>query len=449
MRLLQEKEFANEKVIFTDIYGISSDYIYVCGYSGKDTLVFKINAQDLEDYEYQRIKNIMPNQIIRYSGFDGYDIRVIGSERTFGYATLINLNEKDLSDYETVGFSRKGGWSIIHPSGSGFFSGCVVCGCHDSYLIAYDTQSQGIVLDKQYGGGGGHIRFLTETKDYLLLGVPAVTSTEGCIYAVSKSDPDSYYSYLSSQFFSLGYFACGEKNERYAYFSSYTSPARIFRFDNDNPLTPPLYITLPATGMGLEDLAMGVFLDYYQNTPWCVCVGGEVYGYGDTLWTWDTDWSGSIYLYWLYFSQDYKGVISCGFSPHDVGMSHTNSVMWFVHDIYKNYGGITMWEKPLSALKTDKVDVCIEYDAGLSFDLVAAFGEYNYESDTFSVTDDEHAYMTAPSGKQEKCLTVPLSADGWRDVGVFAGRGYDSESHTFSEIYDRIISSILIVARNS
>jgi len=447
MRLLQEKEFANEKVIFTDIYGISSDYIYVCGYSGKDTLIFKINAQDLEDYEYQIIKNIMPNQIIYYSGFDGYDIRVIGSERTFGYATLINLNERDLSDYETVGFSRKGGWSIIAPSG-GFFDGCVVCGCHDAYLIAYDTWSQGIVLDKQYGGGGGHIRFLTETKDYLLLGVPAVTSTEGYIYAVSKSDPDIYYSYPSPLFFSLGYFACGEKNERCAYFSSYTSPARIFRFDNDDP-SSIRYITLPSTGIGLENLAAGIFLDYYQNTPWCICVGGEVYGYGDTLWTWDSDWSGDIYLYWMYFSPDYKSIISCGFSPHDFETSHTNGVMWFAHDIYKNYGGITMWEKPLSVLKTDEVDVCIEYNAGSSFDLVAAFGEYDHESDTFLVTDDEHAYMAAPSGKKEKWLTVPLSADGWRDVGIFAGKDYDPRSHTFSEIYDRIISPLLIVARNS
>ena len=95
MRLLQEKEFKDEEATITGLYAISSDYIYACAISGSDTLVFKINAKDLSDYEYKRIADIYPNQIIYYSGFDGYDIRVIGSEKTFSYATLINLNEKD------------------------------------------------------------------------------------------------------------------------------------------------------------------------------------------------------------------------------------------------------------------------------------------------------------------------------------------------------------------
>ena len=446
MRLLQEKEFKDEKAILTSLYAVSSDYIYACAASGNDALVFKINAKDLSDYEYKKITGIYPNQIIYYSGFDGYDIRVIGSEKTFEYATLINLNKDDLDDCETVGFTRKGGYSILAPSG-GIFDGCLACGCYDSYLVVYDTSDGSIALDKQYGGGGGWIQFLTETKNWLILGAPAVTSTEGRIYVVHKPDPDTYYQYTSELFYSLGSSACSEKNLECAYFATDTYPAYIFRVNNDDP-SSPLYISLPTTNYGFENRATGVFLDYYQNTPWCVCIGGYP-DYGDSFWTWDSDWSGgSITLYLWVLPKDYKNIIGCGFSPHDFDISSTYSVRWFAHSVYKDYGGITMWENPLSVLSTDKIEVCAEYDANVSFDLVAAFGDYNVDTGEFGVK--EFAHTTAPSGQnKEKCLTVSLSDKGWRDVGVFAGKNFDSQNFTFEELYSAIISTNLIVARES
>jgi len=445
MRFLQEKEFKDEGATITGLYAISSDYIYACAISGSDTLVFKINAKDLSDYEYKRITGIYPNQIIYYSGFDGYDIRVIGSEKTFSYATLINLNEKDLSDCETVGFTRKGGWSILAPSG-GVFDGCVVCGCNDTYLIAYDTHD-GSIREWQYEGGGA-IRFLTETKDWLILGVPAVTETEGRVYVVDKKDPEAYYRYTSELFFSLGYSACSEKDLKYAYFVTCTYPTYIWRVNNDDP-SNPLYTPLPSTGHGFENRAMGIYLDWYQNTPWCVCIGGYP-DYGDCFWTWDSDWyAGAPVTFYLWvLPKDYKNIIGCGFSPHDFDISSTYSVRWFAHSVYKDYGGITMWENPLSVLSTDKIEVCAEYDAVISFDLVAAFGDYNIDTEEFSVKEFEHT--TAPSGQnKKKCLTVSLSDKGWRDVGVFAGKNFDPQNFTFEELYSGIISTNLIVARKS
>jgi len=444
MRLLQEKEFKDEKAILTSLYAISSDYIYACAASNSDALVFKINAKDLSDYEYKKITGIYPNQIIYYSGFDGYDIRVIGSEKTFEYATLINLNEKDLSDYETVGFTRKGGWSVLAPSG-GVFDGCVVCGCSDAYLIAYDTYD-GSLREWQYDGGGA-IRFLTETKDWLIIGVPAVTATEGRVYVIDKNNPNEGYRFTSELFYSLGYHACSERDLKHAYFATSTYPAYIFRVDNDNPSNLS-YFPLPSTGYGFENRATGVFLDWYQNTPWCVTIGGHP-DYGDCFWTWDSDWSaGSIDVYLWALPKDYKGVVGCGFSPHDIEDSNTYSVRWLAHQVYKDYGGITMWENQLSVLSTDKIEVCVEYDAGVSFDLVAAFGDYDIDTGDFSVK--EFAYTTAPSGQdKEKCLTVSLSDNGWRDVGVLAGKDFDPQNLTFSKVYSGIISTNLIIARKS
>jgi len=446
MRLLQEIEFTSEKAILTSLHAIGPDYIYACAISGSDALVFKINSEDLSDYDYQKITDVYPNQITYYSGPDGYDIRVIGSEKTFGYATLINLSEKDLSDYETVGFARKGGWSILAPSG-GVFNKCLVCGCDDSYLITYDTQSQSVVSEVQYGGGGGWIQFLTETKDWLILGAPAVTATEGRIYVVHKQDPSTYYTYTSTLFYSLGFFACSEENLESAYFATDTYPAYIWRVYNDAPENPS-YIPLPTTGYGFENRATGVFLDYYQNTPWCVCIGGYP-NYGDCFWTWDSDWSGgSITVYLWALPKDYKNIIGCGFSPHNFDISSTYSLRWFAHSVYKNYGGITMWENPLSVLSTDGVEVCAEYDASTSFDLVAALGYYDPTNEVFAVQEFEYM-MASPGQSVVECQTVSLSDNGWRDVGVFAVKDFDPLNFTYSELYSAIISSNLIVARKS
>ena len=107
-----------------------------------------------------------------------------------------------------------------------------------------------------------------------------------------------------------------------------------------------------------------------------------------------------------------------------------------------------MWENQLSVLSTDKVEVCAEYDAGVSFDLVAALGDYDIDTGEFSVK--EFAHTIAPSGQdKEKCLTVSLSDKGWRDVGVIAGKDFDPQNFTFSKVYSGIISTNLIVAKKS
>ena len=107
-----------------------------------------------------------------------------------------------------------------------------------------------------------------------------------------------------------------------------------------------------------------------------------------------------------------------------------------------------MWENQLSVLSTDKVEICAEYDANVSFDLVAALGDYDFDTGNFSVKEFEHTI--APSGQgKEKCLTVSLSDKGWRDVGVFAGKDFDSQNFSFGKVYSGIISTNLIVARKS
>ena len=288
---------------------------------------------------------------------------------------------------------------------------------------------------------------MTETKDRLILGVPAATATEGRVYVLDKNKPDEGYRFTSELFHSLGSFACSERNLECAYFATDTYPAYIWRVNNDAP-SNPLYAPLPTTGYGFENRATGVFLDYHQNTPWCVCIGGRP-NYGDTFWTWDSDWSeGSITLYYWVLPKDYKNIIGCGFSPHNIEESNTYSVRWIAHSVYKDYGGITMWENQLSVLSTDKIEVCAEYDAAISFDLVAAFGDYNINTEKFSVK--EFAHTTAPSGQNKvKCLMVSLSDKGWRDVGVFAGKNFNPQNFTFEEEYGGIISTNLIVARRS